>query len=257
MKSYVFFDIDGTLLPEGELHIPQNTVNAIKKLKANGHVPFICTGRCYHQAKQYIEEIGAQSYIVSNGQEINLLDKEIYTYDLSNKEKEFLIKLLKDTPLNWGYETRENIYLMELPGVEQVKKQIAGYGIMDVKVGSDKLSGQLKQIWAFGSDEEIKKIESKLLGKFKFFRWNENSIEIIPLEESKGKAVKKILENSEEKIKTYAFGDGFNDMELLEVVDVGVAMGNAREELKAVADYVTENCTDDGITKGLKEYNLI
>ena len=55
----------------------------------------------------------------------------------------------------------------------------------------------------------------------------------------------------------YAFGDGMNDKEMLEYVNVGIAVGNAKEGLKAVADEVTDDITNDGIYNAMKRHNLI
>jgi hydroxymethylpyrimidine pyrophosphatase-like HAD family hydrolase len=54
-----------------------------------------------------------------------------------------------------------------------------------------------------------------------------------------------------------AFGDGLNDMEMLSLVGMGVAMGNARDELKQVADMVTLSAEEDGVRYGLKRLGLI
>ena len=56
---------------------------------------------------------------------------------------------------------------------------------------------------------------------------------------------------------TIAFGDGRNDIEMLETVAMGVAMGNAVPEAKAVADFETDRIENDGIIKALKEFRLI
>lgn len=56
---------------------------------------------------------------------------------------------------------------------------------------------------------------------------------------------------------TIAFGDGRNDIEMLETAGLGIAMGNAVDEAKAVADYVTARIEDDGIQKALKKFKLI
>ena len=54
-----------------------------------------------------------------------------------------------------------------------------------------------------------------------------------------------------------AFGDSMNDEEMLQTAGVGVAMGNASEQLKALADMVCDRCECDGIAKALEELNLI
>ena len=54
-----------------------------------------------------------------------------------------------------------------------------------------------------------------------------------------------------------AFGDAENDLEMIRFAGIGVAMGNAEEPVKAIADFVTADIDDDGIEKALKHYNLI
>jgi len=56
---------------------------------------------------------------------------------------------------------------------------------------------------------------------------------------------------------TFAFGDSFNDIEMLQYCQTGIAMGNAAEELKAVADHVTNAVTEDGIFNAFKHFGLI
>ncbi len=257
MKTYAFFDIDGTLLPEGDRQIPSQTIELFDKLRENGIETFICTGRCYHQAKEHIDSTGCESYVVSNGQEANLKGKEVYSYNLSEEEVDYVKEKIESYNLFWGYETRDNVYIQKAPGAEKAVHEVKEAGFLGVSLGEYDSSMKLKQIWVFGNPEEIVKLEQDIVDRFKYYRWTDDSMEIIPLEESKAKGVRKIIEAAGEEVKTYAFGDGLNDMELLEVVDVGVAMGNAKEELKVVADYVTDDINKEGLKKALEHFNLI
>lgn len=54
-----------------------------------------------------------------------------------------------------------------------------------------------------------------------------------------------------------AFGDGENDIDMLELVGLGIAMGNGNEKLKNVADFVTKPSSEDGIDYALKKYGII
>jgi len=54
-----------------------------------------------------------------------------------------------------------------------------------------------------------------------------------------------------------AFGDGGNDISMLRHAGIGIAMGNAKDDVKAVADYVTDNVDEDGIMKALRHFNVI
>ncbi|MDR0348571.1 MAG: HAD hydrolase family protein, partial [Tannerella sp.] len=57
--------------------------------------------------------------------------------------------------------------------------------------------------------------------------------------------------------ETMAFGDGGNDIPMLQHVACGIAMGNASDEVKAVAGYVTDSVDDDGLTNALRHFGLI
>jgi hydroxymethylpyrimidine pyrophosphatase-like HAD family hydrolase len=73
-------------------------------------------------------------------------------------------------------------------------------------------------------------------------------LEILPYGASKGEGVKKLLEHySLDRNHTIAFGDGENDVEMLQLVGLGVAVDNAREKLKRVATALTLSNNDDGV----------
>ena len=75
---------------------------------------------------------------------------------------------------------------------------------------------------------------------------------------SKAVGIEKLVERLNRKIDdTIAFGDGRNDIEMLETVGIGVAMGNAVPEAKAVADYETDRIENDGIVKALEHFKLL
>ena len=88
--------------------------------------------------------------------------------------------------------------------------------------------------------------------------WWDCAVDIIPKGSGKGNAIKKVLEHfnfSEDE--ALAFGDGGNDMDMLQVVGTGVAMGNASDNVKAIADEVCGSVEEDGIFHYLKEKKLI
>lgn len=75
---------------------------------------------------------------------------------------------------------------------------------------------------------------------------------------SKSVAIKELLDYfGLKKEEAIAFGDGENDIDMLELVDLGIAMGNANEKLKSTANFVTKDSSEDGIEWALKKYELI
>ena len=91
MKKLVFFDIDGTLLPDGEKEIRKEVIEDINKIKEEAEV-FICTGRGYGQAKRYIDALGIENYITSNGQEVCYQGEIIYCSYFPTQEKNDVVK---------------------------------------------------------------------------------------------------------------------------------------------------------------------
>ena len=88
--------------------------------------------------------------------------------------------------------------------------------------------------------------------------WWDKAVDIIPLNSGKGNAVAAVLRHyGFSKDEAIAFGDGHNDIEMLEAVGTGVAMGNAKDEVKAKADFVCKSVEEDGIYHYCIENKLI
>ena len=82
--------------------------------------------------------------------------------------------------------------------------------------------------------------------------------DVVEAEYSKARGIDRLCEHfGIDKKDTYAFGDSLNDIEMLKMVNVGVAMGNAQDEAKAVADYITDRIDEDGIRNALMHFGLI
>lgn len=92
----------------------------------------------------------------------------------------------------------------------------------------------------------------------RFERFHKYVTNILEVEVSKLTAIKKVL--SQLNIcasEAIAFGDGENDLEMLEYVGLGIAMGNGTERLKGKADFVTKKASEDGIMYALEKMNII
>ncbi len=259
-KNLVFFDIDGTLLPYGAKKIDKKVIDAINETKSEDTEVFICTGRCRMQAMQYIEQLGTSSYICSNGQDVVYQGEQVYSnvFDASLKQK--LITIFDQHQVDWGYETMERIFIPETSSADAIKSWLKEYGILNVGVSSSNYHNEVYQFWAFGEKGLVSQVEQTLnTNEIKYLKWNDSSLEILPSDESKAKGIsyiKKALEAKGKVVKTYAFGDGVNDIEMLSYVDESVAMGNASEGVKKVAKHVTTPCHEDGIVSGLKKVGL-
>ena len=106
-----------------------------------------------------------------------------------------------------------------------------------------------------------KELEEQLAQKIpdcKMTRWSPYGVDIISKTGGKAAGIRKMMEIYDlRREEVLAFGDGENDIEMLEFVGTGVAMGNAEDKVKAIADYVTADIDDDGIWKALKHFGIL
>ncbi len=92
----------------------------------------------------------------------------------------------------------------------------------------------------------------------KITAWWDRAVDIIPAAGGKGTGIRKMLDYyGLDRSQAIAFGDGNNDIEMLAAIDWGLAMDNASEDLKAIADEVIGHVAEDGIYQFCLENGLI
>jgi Cof subfamily protein (haloacid dehalogenase superfamily) len=107
------------------------------------------------------------------------------------------------------------------------------------------------------ADTIMPQLDSKLSKDIHMYRSNDTLIEITPVSVSKRSAIAHILKPTESLKNMIAFGDNYNDIEMLKAAGYGVAVANARTEVKRIADYVTLANTDDGVAHFIQHQFVI
>ena len=141
---------------------------------------------------------------------------------------------------------------------------VRGFGpfIEHVVVGSDPAREDINKISFLGSDVPFEEIRAEFADTFDVIpatvpQFEPNSGELALAGVHKAGAIETLLEHLGIPVEaTMAYGDGHNDLEMLEYVDVGVAMGNAHPSVKAVADDITGTPDEDGILTSFTKYGL-
>ena len=143
-----------------------------------------------------------------------------------------------------------------------VESDVIGIPLNPVDDIAEFVDWQLHKILLGGEPEELKSVEQKLLdklgGEVDIYFSAPWFLEVMPKGINKGIGIEKICDHmgisTDEVI---AFGDSFNDISMIRTAGVGVAMGNAEQELKDCADYITDDCDSDGIAKALEYFNVV
>ena len=126
-----------------------------------------------------------------------------------------------------------------------------------VRDSREALQEDVFQMIAFFGQEQEERIMQKLPG-CEATRWSPLFTDVVPAGGSKRVGMEKILEYfGLRREECMAFGDGGNDIPMLQYAGIGVAMGNATEEIQAEADFVTRSVDEDGIEYALKHFGLL
>lgn len=256
MIKAAFFDVDGTLLSYKTRQVLPSAKAAIAKLQAQGILCIVATGRHMLQlSKLPVAEIPFDAYLTLNGQ--LMLDRHenvLFDIPIEGKAKEFLVEKFNDHTYPAVMVEQDQMYLNCVTDhVLEVNEMIS----VAIPPLSDYRGGEIYQVCAYLLPEEEYLIEP-ITEECVLTGWHYGGKDIIAKDGGKMAGIKRylgLIGVAPEEI--IAFGDAENDLEMIRFAGIGVAMGNAEESVKAVADYVTTDIDDDGIEKALKHYNLI
>lgn len=258
MIKAIFFDIDGTLASFNTHQISPVTREAIEILKSKGIKVFIASGRSAFEL-QILDNIEFDGYIILNGSHcFTASGQAIYKRPISKEDISRLVKWLKNRsiPFLFVHDTGQFISCVN-DEVKQISKlvEIDVPTVMPIEEALEKDIFQLSGYFAEGEENGL---FVNVLTQCEQARWCPYFTDIIAKGNSKSNGIQQILDFHRIDIsETMAFGDGGNDISMLKYVAIGIAMGNASEEVKAAADYVTASVDDEGIYQALQHFNLI
>lgn len=249
MIKAIFFDIDGTIL-NGNKGIPNSTLLALDKLREKDIKTIICTGRGYDETMALnIENIDA--YILLNGQiAYDNKDNVLYKKPIKNKDK--LIELFNNKKIPFGLVDDKVSYLNYIDDYVRLVHDSINLTLPEVKEYDGK---DIYQALAYG---KVKDYIEQELPDFLAISWHFDGVDIVPKDGGKDKGIIEYCKLRNIDIKnTMSFGDGDNDREMLKTTGIGVAMGNAIDSVKVVADYITDRIDEDGIYNALVHFGVI
>lgn len=256
MIKVIFFDVDGTLLSHRNNKIPDSTIEALSKLKEKGIKIVLSTGRHLLEIQELpINDIHFDGYVMVNGQLCLNQNKEIiFDNPIVGTAKEKIIQLFNDKQIPIVLVEEKRMYINFINDYVLKTQLDISTSVPEV----DNYTGNNLYLGVAYIDKEKEVELSSLLKECTITRWNDYGIDIVPKNVSKVTGMKKYLEaNGLKQNESMAFGDGPNDIEMLKYVEIGVAMGNGKDEVKNIADYICDDIDNDGIYKALQHYNLI
>ncbi len=260
MIKLLAFDLDNTLL-ERNNEIPEDVCELLEKCTNAGIDVAIATGRMYNSARFYSERLGGGSTIVCyNGSRIYENDGSIIL------EKTLSVETMRELI---AFGRREGLYLQFYEDDRILVEQFA-YGTSidpDVQFAEVIEAGDFEKYNLKPSPKAMFVVEPEKLIEYQD-RLKERMgnrvhiaqsqaflIEIMPPNVNKAKSLNLLCkERGIKKEETMAFGDSSNDIEMIEWSGIGVAVGNAKESVKAAADYVCIGERSAGVAEAIRKF---
>lgn len=257
MIKAVFFDIDGTLVSFQTQQVPESTRKSIEELRRKGIKVFIATGRHFVSMPDF-GGLQFDGYVTINGGLCLSGDgTPIYKHPIAPADFETVLEVERKDPFPCLVMNTEGLYLNYINEEVEEGMKMNLFPTMQIRPLEELAQTDIFQLVSFISEEREKELLT-LLPDCHSLRWHPLFTDFVPKGSHKGVGIDQLLAYHHISLEeTMAFGDGGNDISMLQHVGVGIAMGNAADEVKAHADYVAQTVDDDGIYYALKKFNLI
>lgn len=262
-KKAVFFDIDGTLFEQGN-PVPESTVAAIHKLRENGHLAFVCSGRSRIMVpEKEILSIGFDGVIAACGMYASFGERVLFDEEMTEEQLSDILPVLQDTDTMYILEGTEYIYYDERTihyaiddwYVRSINEMVADRFCVvpqcAQEIHANKISIQVPK-------SRMEEVTERAKRHYQLLLHEENIAEIIPHGFTKAGGIRRVCEMlGISRENTIAVGDSINDVDMLRYAGIGIVMGNGTQVAKENADFITTGIYEDGIWNAMAHFGLV
>ncbi|MFD1031124.1 Cof-type HAD-IIB family hydrolase [Metaplanococcus flavidus] len=256
MGKLLLLDIDGTLL-NSQKELPASAFEALQQARVNGHELAIATGRAPFMFPDLRKKLNIETFISFNGQYIVRDNEVIHTEALDPEmlEKVFRFAEKRNHPLVFMNGKKMVSSIDYHPDIDESLKSLK-FPHPDTELDFH-LDNDIYQSLVFCTKEEEAQYHENFKD-FQFVRWHRVSCDILPKGGSKASGIEKLIASTGHAIEnTIAFGDGLNDLQMMQTAGFSVAMDNGHRDTKRVASHITAHVDEDGLAKAFAHLGLI
>lgn len=260
IKKRIFsFDLDMTLLDHETWKIPDSAMEVLEHLRKDS-VIVIASGRNmdYELSVTYRDMVKPDAVIHMNGTRVVADGNVLYEHVMDKDRLRSILSYADEHGISIGVSHEGFDYYIHPEGVARMDKMRWGVSERNFREGWRLMDLPVRTLVYIGGPEQAAELEASF-PEFKLPMFaGKMGADVVEREASKANGLMRLcryygisMEN------TVAFGDSMNDYEIIREAGVGIAMGNSIEELKQVADYVTDDIGRDGIWKACRHFNWI
>lgn len=258
----IFFDIDGTIIDGRDQAIPDSAIRAVEKLKENGHVAIVNTGRPFLQIDHRVMNMAFRGFACACGMEV-LLDGEYLTRvkpTLALRRRS--VECSRKYGMHSFYETPDGGILLDKNSfhpimsreVERLRR--AGYPIHELAREGE--PDFVKFVTYAGEHGDVAAFKAEMGRDYTVIDREDGMYELVLKGYTKAAGIQRILDHlGVAPQDTYAIGDSNNDLPMFRFAAHSACMGGGSEDAKQAAEFVTTPVLEDGIERALAHFGLI
>lgn len=259
-------DIDGTLL-NSRKEVTPAVLKQIQRMQKAGIPVMIASGRPEQGIAHVAEEIGMKQsggYVLSfNGGKITEFKtgEVVYNKTVPEEYNARVIRYAKDIPESAILTYQDGCIITENPEhpYVQLESRVVKMAVKRVENLEKRVQFPVNKFLIVGNPEILQKKVTEMAeafhGKLNIFQSEPFFIEVVPLGIDKAESLDVLLHTiGVKQEELVACGDGRNDVTMIRYAGMGVAMENACDEVKQVADYMADSCDNDGVAKIIEKF---
>lgn len=276
-RKVVFLDVDGTLV-DYRNNIPDSARDAIRAARRNDHLFLMSTGRSKAEVYPELWEIGLDGLIGGNGSYVEFQDTVVLEQTMTEQQCRAVVSWLRNRDLEFFLEC--NAGLFGSPGFQEVAQPtVRQYArtkgnthaddltvrdvFPDMILGADLVRSDVNKISFVLNTFQDHTDATQAFPDLKTGTWGGRGSSALfgdlgVANISKAFAIERLLEPvGADPAESIGVGDAAVDIPMLQVCGVGVAMGNGSDDIKAVADHITDDVEEDGLANAFRHLGLI
>jgi Cof subfamily protein (haloacid dehalogenase superfamily) len=275
-RKAVFLDVDGTLIDDyGQ--VPESAARAVREARTNGHLVFLCTGRSMVELTPGVLEVGFDGFVVASGAYVQVGSDVLLHTTLTQAAIHHVADYFDANGGGYYFQSHDRVYastkardLLRFivdshvaadPAFDDVDHGLQAY-VETITVDRDPYAVPITKAIYFDAVAPIEELRAE----FSDFEIVPSSVTVFGTSAGemmipgvhKATGIDVLLAHvGIDLADTIAIGDSYNDLEMLEHVAIGIAMGNAPQAVIDIADEVTPSTTEDGIHLAFLRHGLV
>jgi Cof subfamily protein (haloacid dehalogenase superfamily) len=275
-RKAVFLDVDGTLIDDYG-HVPDSAVRAVREARENGHLVFLCTGRSMTELTADVLDVGYDGFVLASGAYVQVGSEVLRHERLAPEALRHVATYFEAHGGGYYFQAHDGVFAS--PAARDHLRQVVAASVAADPAFEGTDHGLLRYVDTIDVDSDpfdaaiTKAIFFEAVSPIDEIRSEFTDFEVVPASVAvfgtsagemmlpgvhKATGLEVVLAHlGMDRADTIAIGDSYNDLEMLHHAAVGIAMGDAPQAVKDVADEVTASTVEDGVRLAFVRHGLV